>query len=929
LGYSTTTNDISSFTWGNTFTPTSVNYSLYEESLPKGTKYVAIKISPGYWGNMYVDDFSFEPCSEPAPVNLAVSNITDKTATLTWSAPESDATITGYAYQYKTTSDANWSAIETVGSNTTSVTFNDLTGFTGYQFRVKARYGSNESIYTNISFTTSMPLPYECGFENGINGWNQWNINWNYTGISDKFKHDGNYAYCIENFSSEGHGTQYLIAPQFPGDPISMSFYYYSDTRTGGSFFVGYSLGGGNPEQDFIWVSEIDIDDCYLTWKKYEHNFPTGTSYIAIKFDNYDQGYMRRTFFDDFIFSERSTYTKPYDLTVSSLTNHSATLTWASPNNTVTGYTYQYKKPNDANWSNETMTNSTSVTLNNLPINTTYDFRVKAQYGENIASNYVSIRFITEGDTESPPYYQGFEDGMGGWRVVDACYTTGLYSGTKIHSGDYGFEFVPGSNNQFLISPLLESNSAMRFSFYYRNLISGDGVAFYVGYSTTTKDPSAFTWGGVYQQDGEWKNYPFFIPADTKYVAIVWHGGDFLFIDDISIEPAVTQSVIGYGESTESDHWMFIASPVEESLDPENVGNIISGDENDYDLYRFNQSAAAEWENYKAHTEGFLIENGKGYLYAYKYNVTLFYVGVPNNNTSKTVDLVYTNNSPHADTRGWNLVGNPFPAPAYSNKSYYKMNAAGSDIEAVTNTSTQIGVCQGVLVRATGTNQTVTFTRSGAKSGDQPESKGSIELTLTKGGTRGEDFHDKAIVSFDEGTQLEKFIFNEEHAKLFIPQGTEDYAIAFSNKKGEVPVHFKTKEVGTYTITVVETFPETSPETHGRASLQGVHLIDLLANVDIDLGVENSYTFIGSPADRQARFKIVFKNIENDGNDIFAYQNGSDIIVSGEGELQIFDVVGRMVMNQHINGVETINKPSQSGVYILKLNGMTQKIVIK
>ena len=715
-----------------------------------------------------------------------------------------------------------------------------------------------------------------------------------------------------------------------------MSFYhqaYYWDA--GGSFFVGYSLGGSNPEQDFTWVSEIDFHDCYQIWCRYEHNFPTGTKYIAIKFVSANTLYRRYVFLDDFAFEEYSTYAKPTNLATSSLTHNSATLTWTKPNSSVTGYKYQYKKQTDINWSNEISVNNgsvTSVTINNLTANSNYNFRVKALYGGNNASNYVLTTFMTEGNPETPPHYQGFENGMGGWRTVNADRFSGIYKEYP-HGGLRSFEFYPIDEGEIcLISPLLESNSDMLFSFYYINRSSDNlsyTAGFQVGYSTTTKDPSAFTWSNMIVSSYEWSRYPTVVPEGTKYVAIKWVGGHRLFIDDISIEPVVSLNVTGYGSNVTNGNWIFIASPVVGNLGPESVGNLKPDNESEFDLYRFNQSAAAEWENYKAHTDGFVLENGKGYLYANTNNVTLYFAGAMNNDASKTVNLVHDYTSPHADTRGWNLVGNPFPVMAYSNKSYYKMNAVGTDIEAVTNTSTGIPKCRGVLVRSTAQNQTVTFTRSDAKSGDRPESLGSLELTLTKGGTRGEDFHDKAIVSYDEGTQLEKFIFNEEHAKLFIPQGTEDYAIAFSNREGEVPVHFKTNEFGQYTITVVETFPETSPETHGRASLQGVHLIDLLANVDIDLGVENSYTFIGSPADRQARFKIVFKNVENEGNDIFAYQNGDDIIVSGDGELQIFDVMGRMVMNQHINGVETINKPSQSGIYILRLNGKSQKIVIK
>ena len=65
------------------------------------------------------------------------------------------------------------------------------------------------------------------------------------------------------------------------------------------------------------------------------------------------------------------------------------------------------------------------------------------------------------------------------------------------------------------------------------------------------------------------------------------------------------------------------------------------------------------------------------------------------------------------------------------------------------------------------------------------------------------------------------------------------------------------------------------------------------------------------------------------GDDNFVYQNGDEIIVNGEGELQVFDVLGRFVMSQNVSGVERISKPAQTGVYIFMMNGNAQKIVVK
>ena len=195
----------------------------------------------------------------------------------------------------------------------------------------------------------------------------------------------------------------------------------------------------------------------------------------------------------------------------------------------------------------------------------------------------------------------------------------------------------------------------------------------------------------------------------------------------------------------------------------------------------------------------------------------------------------------------------------------------------------------------------------------------TLAKTITSRGDVSTKVVDNAVVSFKESKCMPKFNMIGGNTKLFIPQDDEEYSIVFSDRQGDVPLYFKANETGTYTISFAG----------DEMSLNGIYLIDILAEEEIDLSVNPSYTFIGSPADRMARFKIVFRNANGDGtSDIFAYQSGNDIIVSGEGELQIFDVMGRMVSKQRVNGVETVNVKSQ-GVYIFRLNDKTQKIVVR
>ena len=388
------------------------------------------------------------------------------------------------------------------------------------------------------------------------------------------------------------------------------------------------------------------------------------------------------------------------------------------------------------------------------------------------------------------------------------------------------------------------------------------------------------------------------------------------------IDP-ITKTVEGYANvAPGQDRWVFIAGPLKNGKTPAYVENLFpEGDYGEplvtspeYDLYRYNQSADAEWENYKMHSGDFSIDGGRGYLYASKYARTLYFGGSVNPENSKEVPLSYDAN---ADLPGWNLVGNPLMVSAYLDRPYYQINEFGNDIEAVdAYTYMPVPVGTGALVCAEGANETVTFSKNAPSS--KAEGNGSIKMTLSKAGTRGVEYQDNAIVSFDEGVKLGKYVFNKDHAKIYIAQDDNDYAIACAKREGEVPLCFKTKTTGRYTITV---------ETCRGASLQGVQLVDKFEDVTVNLSSNNSYTFVGSAADGQDRFKLVFGEASVSGN--FAYQNGSDIIISGEGELQIFDVMGRMIMQKRIDGVETIAKPSQTGVYIMKLNENIQKIVIE
>ncbi len=380
--------------------------------------------------------------------------------------------------------------------------------------------------------------------------------------------------------------------------------------------------------------------------------------------------------------------------------------------------------------------------------------------------------------------------------------------------------------------------------------------------------------------------------------------------------------VAGYGESTNAG-WKFIASPIAGNIAATTVDNIFSATQ--YDLYYFDQGEALEWRNYKY--EPFELENGQGYLYATKEDETLVFRGNYNEAEIFEVPLAYLENNPHVTIHGWNLIGNPFTMLAYADRSYYTMNEDGTAIEPIAVSEwAPIPACHGVMVKAEAQGEMVTFTRTVLQNA---ANQGNIQISVAKVDMRGSVTHDKAIVSFNPVDQLDKFIFNESTAKVYIPHGGKDYAIAYANKTGEIPVNFKAAKKGSYTLNV----------NADGMEFYYLHLIDNLTGNDVDLLVESAYTFEARTTDYASRFLLRFipkdGSSTGSGTELFAYCFNDKWIITNEGDatLQVVDILGHVLSTERINGTCEKQMDAAAGVYLLRLingnNVKVQKIVVK
>jgi uncharacterized repeat protein (TIGR02543 family) len=413
--------------------------------------------------------------------------------------------------------------------------------------------------------------------------------------------------------------------------------------------------------------------------------------------------------------------------------------------------------------------------------------------------------------------------------------------------------------------------------------------------------------------------------ANDRYVRMLFTKGSNVGVGPITIRGIeYTLTIAKHGATTADGGWHLIASPVA-SVTPSTDNGFIATTPANYDLYYFDQSAEKEWKNYKANS--FNLVSGKGYLYANgnENGTTLTFTGTPYSGNG-VVTLTYIEN---AEFAGFNLIGNPFSTAATINMPFYRMNEAGTAFVASTESgqNQQIAAMEGVFVYAyneTTSQAITTATFTASRSGNAPQ--GIVNLNVKHNAS----VVDNAIVRFDGGLTLPKFMFNEDNTKLYIPQNGKDYAIVSAQANGEMPVSFKASENGSYTLTV-------SPE---NVEMNYLHLIDNMTGMDIDLLQTPSYTFEASTRDYASRFRLVFaannENGTSTGSATFAYYNGSEWVVANDGTatLQVVDMMGRIVSTQTVNGNATLNANGMStGVYVMRLvNGnevKTQKIVVR
>lgn len=583
VGYSTSDNDLASFIWGDEITNLTATYQQFKANYPAETKYIAVQYTGSDSYYVFLDDFTFEEAASVLePSGVHASELTTTSAAISWTPGASETVWDIYITDNATdVPDENTTpTVANTSDNPYSVT--GLTPATYYYAYVRAIVGAETSAWsTPLKFNTKaepMALPYSYGFDDAELpiGWTNISTNPAYCTINvlDPTGSSGNNV--LAYYMGASNGTLITVLPEvdaaYPLNKYQISFdacIANSNTSaiTDGKIGIGIMT---DPEdvETFELIEEVDITDEFNNYGSFTVmlNSYNGTGrYIAIK-DIYTQnGYV---LVDNVSVTELPSVIQPTNPGVSTITSHSAELSWTA-NNGETEWTVYYKKATDSDYTAVDVTEN-PYTLTGLNAFTSYSFYVVAKIGEESSAPSEVVNFTTIAEpVTSFPWTEDFNELTvansipEGWNNDDGtvpssspaykwCYNTntsgnGATNGTSYDSSNCvrfnSYNSSNGLTNFLKTVPLsLPTDPEMQLTFWYKNPAGGDFSVFISTDGGATYETALAT--GLTGVSTWTKINPIYLSAYAgQEVVIVFkgtsnygNGNAYIYLDDVTVE---------------------------------------------------------------------------------------------------------------------------------------------------------------------------------------------------------------------------------------------------------------------------------------------------------------------------------------------------------------------------------------------------------
>ena len=421
--------------------------------------------------SVYMDNLSIveiPTCFRPDPASVQVSNMTQTTATVTWT--DSDENNTSWTVYYKAESEEEFLSVTTTE---TTVELTDLIAGEPYQVYVTtvcSDGSESDATYTESFYTLqeSVELPYTCDFEEeGANGWlikngtllNQWHIGTPTGATSSSL------------FISNDNGTTAAYTITSSSVVVAEKLFQLGTTD---SVRISFDLTvGGESSYDYLKVYWLPADTTYLPASTAYYgnsgyvnnvimnnytgtsnyrfvNLLSGTQNMSVTLEN-NPNELRKLVFvwkndsgtgtqpgaiiDNIMIEpvgEEITCTKPVEASVvaSEITESSAIISWQDNDESHSAWNVYYKLISEEEYS-LVMASETSIELTGLTQSELYQVYVTTNCGSEESASTDTISFYTLQESVELPYSCDFEEeGTNGWLLKNGTCANKWYVGT-------------------------------------------------------------------------------------------------------------------------------------------------------------------------------------------------------------------------------------------------------------------------------------------------------------------------------------------------------------------------------------------------------------------------------------------------------------------------------------------------------------------